>query len=143
MTAVSRMRALLGGETLTGRLRSESDVMTLARRGVPTGALEHFVERIGFHYHAIEPAVMPRRTFERRKRAKEPLTPTESDRLLRLVRLVAEAEETFGDPGVARAWLGRGNRALGGAPPIDLADTDQGARAVETLLGRIAHGIAA
>ena len=98
---------------------------------------------IGFAFNAVEPAVMPRRTFDRRKRADAPLTPTESDRLLRLVRLVAQACETFGDTTAAREWLGRGNRQLGGSPPIDLADTDEGARAVEALLGRIDHGIAA
>jgi uncharacterized protein (DUF2384 family) len=32
---------------------------------------------------------------------------------------------------------------LGGQAPLDLLDTDAGARAVETLLGRIAYGIAA
>jgi uncharacterized protein (DUF2384 family) len=33
--------------------------------------------------------------------------------------------------------------ALAGESPLDLLDTDEGAREVETLLGRIAHGIAA
>ena len=143
MAAVALMSRLLGGEAMTGPLRSERDVVSLARRGVPTGAFEHFLNSIGFHYNAIEPAVMPRRTFERRKRANEPLTPVESDRLLRLVRLVALAEETFGDRQRARDWLGRGTRAFGGRAPIDMADTDGGARAVETLLGQIGHGIAA
>lgn len=143
MAAVAHISRLLGGESLTGRLRSERDVVSLARRGVPTDAFDHFLKEVGFYFNAIEPTVMPRRTFERRKRANEPLTPTESDRLLRLVRLVAQAQETVGDADRARNWLGRQNRALGGSSPIDMADTDEGARAVETLLGRIDHGIAA
>jgi uncharacterized protein (DUF2384 family) len=32
---------------------------------------------------------------------------------------------------------------LAGERPLDLLDTDEGAREVETLLGRISHGIAA
>lgn len=143
MASVAQMNHLLGGEAVTGRLRSEGDVVSLARRGVPTRAVDHFLETIGFAFNAVEPAVMPKRTFDRRKRADEPLTPTESDRLLRLVRLVAQACETFGDPAATREWLGRGNRQLGGSAPIDMADTDEGARAVEALLGRIDHGIAA
>jgi len=60
-----------------------------------------------------------------------------------LALLVALANETFGDPKKALTWLGRENRALDGQTPFSLADTDLGARSVETLLGRIGNGIAA
>ena len=143
MAVLARMQRLLGDESLIGPLRSEQDVVSLARRGVPTRSLEYFLQASRFAFNVIEPAVMPRRTFERRKQASRPLGPVESDRLLRLVRLVAQAEETFGDRDRASDWLGRQNRALGGYAPIMMADTDEGVRAVETLLGRIDHGIAA
>jgi len=63
--------------------------------------------------------------------------------LLRLVSLVAMADETFGSHEKAMIWLNRESRALNGETPLSIADTGQGARAVETLLGQIAHGIAA
>ncbi|WP_377315285.1 antitoxin Xre/MbcA/ParS toxin-binding domain-containing protein [Phaeospirillum tilakii] len=53
------------------------------------------------------------------------------------------AEQTFADPAKGRAWLLRTTASLGGRRPLDLLDTEEGAREVETLLGRIAHGIAA
>ena len=53
------------------------------------------------------------------------------------------AEETFGDPTKAAAWLKRPTRALDGKAPLDLLDTEIGAGKVEQLLTRIAYGIAA
>ncbi len=63
--------------------------------------------------------------------------------MVRIVSVVGAAEETFGDADKAHVWLRRENRALDGETPLGMADTDLGARAVEALLERIAHGIAA
>lgn len=143
MTAVAKIQELLGGESVTGPVRTEFDLVRLVRRGVPTRAVDHFLRASHLTFNAIEGHVMARRTFKRREDAAQPLDPAESDRLVRLVRIVAAAEETFVDSGKALAWLGRENRALDGLTPLSLADTDLGARSVETLLGRIGHGIAA
>ncbi len=143
MTAVERIQTLLGGEGVTGPLRTDLDIVRLVRRGVPTEAVAHFLNASHLTFNAIEQHVLARRTFKRRQDAAQPLDPVESDRLMRLVRLVAAADETFGDPQKALIWLGRENRALDGQTPLSLADTDLGARSVETLLGRIGHGIAA
>ncbi|HUZ13812.1 MAG TPA: antitoxin Xre/MbcA/ParS toxin-binding domain-containing protein [Caulobacteraceae bacterium] len=143
MTAVARIQELLGGEANTGPIRTDLDVVRLVRRGVPTRAVDHFLRASHLTFEAIEGHVMARRTFKRRQDAAQPLDPGESDRLVRLVRIVAAAEDTFGDSQKALTWLGRANRALDGLTPLSLADTDLGARSVETLLGRIGHGIAA
>ena len=66
-----------------------------------------------------------------------PQMPDGSDALLAL------AEETFGSRDKAATWLRRPTRPLAGKRPLDLLDTDAGARQVEELLGRIAHGIGA
>jgi uncharacterized protein (DUF2384 family) len=50
---------------------------------------------------------------------------------------------SFGGREKAGVWLRRPTTALGGECPLLLLDTDEGARAVETLLGPIAHRIAA
>jgi putative toxin-antitoxin system antitoxin component (TIGR02293 family) len=143
MTVLAKIQALLGGESMTGPVRTDLDLVRLVRRGVPTQAVDHFLSASHLTFNAIEGHVMARRTFKRRQDADQPLDPVESDRLLRLVRIVAAAEETFVDPAKALSWLGRENRALDGLTPLSLADTDLGARGVETLLGRIGHGIAA
>lgn len=56
-------------------------------------------------------------------------------------RIIALSTETFGRE-KALKWLHRPTAALGGETPLSLLDTNDGARAVETLIGRIGHGIA-
>ena len=143
MAAVAKIQEMLGGEAVTGPLRSEFDVVRLVRQGVPTLAVDHFLAASNLSFHSIERYVLPRRTFKRRQETAQRLDPAESDRLMRLVRMVASAEETFGESGKALVWLGRPSRALDGQTPLSLADTDPGARSVEVLLGQIGHGLAA
>ena len=143
MSAVERIQTLLGGEANTGPLHSERDVMRLVRRGLPTQAVDHFLRASRLTFNALDPQILNRRTFKRRQDASQPLDPAESDRIVRVVGVVAAAEETFADPDKAHAWLTRENRALDGETPLAMTDTDQGARAVKALLGRIAHGLAA
>jgi putative toxin-antitoxin system antitoxin component (TIGR02293 family) len=47
----------------------------------------------------------------------------------------------MGDPEKAHNWLRRPNRALHNRLPMDLLETESGARVVETILARIEHGI--
>ena len=58
-----------------------------------------------------------------------------------LARVTRTAEETFGDPQKARAWLHRPNRALGGVPPVRTLESDGDAERVDEVLGRLAHGL--
>lgn len=143
MTAVWRIQELLGGEALTGPLHNERDIVRLVRRGVPTQAVEHFLATTKLPFNLLDSKVINHRTFKRRKQAAQPLEQDESDRLLRVVGIVAAAGEVFGNADKAQRWLNRENRALDGETPLGMADTDRGARAVEALLGRIEHGIAA
>ena len=143
MAVIARMQALLGGEVVTGRLRTETDLVALVRRGVPAVAVERLLNATHLGFPAIESHILPRRTYNRRLQANQPLDPAESDRLMRFVRLVALAEETFGSLDKALTWFGRANHTLGDQSPLSFADTDLGVREVETLLGRIGHGLAA
>ena len=71
------------------------------------------------------------------------LTPDQSDRFSRLLRIIEETEATFGDRDKAHIWLRRPTPLLDGEAPLDRLDTDIGTRQVEAILGRIAHGLAA
>jgi uncharacterized protein (DUF2384 family) len=53
------------------------------------------------------------------------------------------AEETFGDKEKANRWLRRTLAELGGETPLVVAQTEAGARIIETILGKIALGAAA
>ena len=71
------------------------------------------------------------------------LTPDQSDRFSRVLRIIEEAETTFGDRTKAHTWLRRPTPMLDGEAPLDRLDTDIGTKQVEAMLGRISHGIAA
>jgi len=71
------------------------------------------------------------------------LSADQSDRLVRVVRVVSEAIDTFANKEKALRWLRHPADVLDGQTPLELLYTDIGARTVETLLRRIAHGIAA
>jgi len=58
-----------------------------------------------------------------------------------VARVGALAEEIRGNQVRAGRWLRERNLALGGSPPIHWLDTDIGAKEVEELLIRIAHGV--
>jgi putative toxin-antitoxin system antitoxin component (TIGR02293 family) len=79
------------------------------------------------------------RSLQRRRRSGR-LARYESDRLYRLARLVAIADEYLGDHERALRWLKHSNHALGGLAPVAAMDTELGARQVENILGRIAYG---
>lgn len=84
---------------------------------------------------------IPIRTLARR-RTDGRLHPDESDRLLRLSRIVGLAIRLFeGDAPDARTWLLTPSVALGDGIPLELASTEVGAREVERTIGRLEHGI--
>jgi len=84
---------------------------------------------------------IPARTLARRKESKR-LQPDESDRLVRLARIVGLTLRLFeGDLAQARRWLLAANPALGDEAPLRLATTEVGGREVEHLIGRLEHGI--
>jgi putative toxin-antitoxin system antitoxin component (TIGR02293 family) len=85
--------------------------------------------------------LIPERTFNRRLANREALKVTEGDGIARLLRVTGAAYRAFGKVDFARKWLNLSNPALNGRIPIKLAETDAGAREVEDVLGRFAHGV--
>jgi putative toxin-antitoxin system antitoxin component (TIGR02293 family) len=67
------------------------------------------------------------------------LSAEESDRLLRIFGRAMELFE--GDHDAASEWMIRQLPALGGETPTDAARTALGSRKVETLVGRLEHGV--
>ena len=142
MTAAEYVVDVLGGaKVFRGReLPSSSQMRDRIKAGLPFSALESVRERLGLSVpEAANVLQMPARTLARRRQSRK-LAADESDRLYRLARIAAHAVAVFGSEDKAGAWLRRPNRALGGDVPIQVLDTDLGARQVEDLLGRIEHG---
>jgi putative toxin-antitoxin system antitoxin component (TIGR02293 family) len=81
------------------------------------------------------------RTIVRLQKEDKPLNPNWSDRLYRLARVAAQAQDVFESADTATSWLKRPNRGLNGHAPVELLDTDAGTEQVVALLDRIEYGV--
>lgn len=142
MVSTGRLVQALGGkDVLRERQATYAAVIARARAGLPYATLEAIATRFEIPQDVLVRVLhLPPRTLARRKKARR-LSADESDRLLRLARVVARTEEVLGSAERAGAWLRGAVRALGGVRPLDLLDTDLGAQQVEQVLGRIEHGV--
>jgi len=127
------------------------EVLALIEQRLPTSTID-FLLSLGFERAEVHSIVLPARTLQHRRSRNEPLTIDESDKVLRLLRVLKATEEVYGSRERALQWLRRPNPRLdpalrnvlfaqGGRPPISLVATEIGARSVEELLGQIAHGM--
>jgi len=116
--------------------------VSAVRSGLPVGMVDDLLSSGALSAPELHALVLPRKTLANRRKTGT-LNPEQSDRLTRVARIIAIARETFGTPEKAHKWLRRPSAALENHAPLRLLDTDEGTRLVETLLGRIGHGIAA
>jgi len=134
---------VLGGRKVLGKVVNKpDDLARLIRLGLPAVSVTALAQKLHLGNSVLGQKLgIPQRTLTRRLSHASRLTPAESDRTVRMARVYASAVETIGDQEKAIAWLGTPNRALGGDRPLDVLDTDTGARMVEDILGRIAYGV--
>src|SRR5216684_3179440 len=131
----------LGGQHALGRnLSTDRDLREAIRDGFPPAVVEELMRSSGLTLKELADSLdLSPRSLQRRRRSGR-LARFESDRLYRLARIIALAQQSLGDRQSAARWLKRSNRALGGGSPISVMDTELGARQVENVLGRIAYG---
>ncbi|MCU7936081.1 MAG: DUF2384 domain-containing protein [Candidatus Thiodiazotropha sp. (ex Dulcina madagascariensis)] len=135
---------ILGGKEVIGKeVTSELELAEVVRLGFSPAVIDELFDGDILTKTDMKRLVMPRRTLTHRIKKGERLTREESDRVARIARIVAMAEETFGNREKASRWLHKPKQGYGGQTPIDLLDTEEGARVVEDRLFRIAHGLAA
>ncbi|MDF0643890.1 MAG: DUF2384 domain-containing protein [Nitrospira sp.] len=143
MTQAEELFRTLGGTTIFKRqVHSMEEVRAIIHRGLPYKSLEAIQAKYHLDTHVIMKILsVPARTMARRKEEQR-LNAQESDRLSRVARILAYATQVFGTDEKASAWLTRPNHLLQRtAAPIDLLDTDTGTQVVESMLGRIDHGV--
>lgn len=139
----SQIAELLGGRSLLRRrVRSSDDLIWIIRSGLPSRSFRQVLERFALPQDEVAGALgIPSRTISRRF-GQARLSPTESEKVIRLVNAFAFALTVFGqDTSKVTHWFLHANRALGGVPPLRWLDSDIGARRVEEVLGRIQEGV--
>lgn len=143
LPVIERVFRKLGGHQGLGEdVSSEADLARIVDRGIRLAVLTYVV-RAGFSKQEIEQFIIPARTLRHRKSKREPLSIEESDRVVRLTRIQALAEDVFGDIEKANRWLREPLGILDGKPPLEVARTESGARVIEQLLAKIDWGAAA
>jgi putative toxin-antitoxin system antitoxin component (TIGR02293 family) len=142
MTATAISEVLGGRKMLRRRVECDFELIALTRAGLPVQTLTRVAEELNVERKELARIVgISERTLSRRMGSGERLTAEESDRTVRLARVVAHARKTFGTTAKAALWLQTPNRALEGQKPLTMLDTDSGAREVDTILGRIEYGL--
>lgn len=113
------------------------------KEGIPASKFDLFRQRTGLPAERIRALThIPERTLARRRSQGGRLTQQESESLVRLAKVYDKAMDLFeGDQEAALAWLDAPNRALAHRPPLQVAETEIGAREVEALIGRLEHGV--
>jgi len=140
MSGIADVVRTLGGPRVVPA-RTAEELRDLVRAGLPYASLSAVAAGLSLDGADVVSILrIPARTLARRKRERR-LSPDESDRLVRLGRIAALADDVLGGREKANRWLHAGNRALGGAPPLSQLDTDLGAERVEEVLLRLAHGV--
>jgi putative toxin-antitoxin system antitoxin component (TIGR02293 family) len=130
---------------------NNAEVLAMVERRFSPSIIDSLLG-LGFERAEVHSVVLPARTLQHRRSRKELLTVEESDRVIRLLRVLRATEAVYESRERGLEWLRRPNPRLdpalrnvlfakGGRTPISLLTTEIGARMVEELLGQIAHGM--
>lgn len=118
-----------------------SKAVAVIRTGLPTGAFDGVAKVLFLTADelAAKLGVSPRTLRDQRKRAVR-LSRENSEKLVRIARVHREARKIFTTDEAVSQWLRSPAPALDGLAPLDMLDTDMGAREVEAVLNGIAYG---
>lgn len=123
-------------------LRDRKRLIERIRKGLPAKTLENLARTLGLPEREVARYVgISARTLARRK-TEGRFHPDESNRIAQLAMLFDDVMELFeGNAESAAHWFHTPKKALGGATPIEYADTEPGVREIQDLIGRLEHGI--
>lgn len=109
--------------------------------GLPVQELDDLRSSLDVSMERLVPMLGISKATLHRRMATGRLDLPESDRVVRFARLVGRAVSVMESLENARRWLTSPQVGLGGAVPLEYAETEVGAREVENLLGRIEYGV--
>ncbi len=136
----SRLALLLGDRR--GETRDAGEWHERILEGLKFDAVEKVKARVALTDAEVAKLLgIGQATLRRARASGGTLDPATSDRLYRLTKAIAIAEEVLEGPDNALTWLKRPQPALGGRVPLELLVTQAGADEVETLLRRIDYGV--
>ncbi len=133
-----RERSLFSVLFAQGGMTSDMEVVKLVHQRLPLSVIDRLLAE-GVTKQEIN-LIAPPRTLAHRRANAESLTVEESDRAVRLARVVAHTESVFGNKDKAMGWLRRPMKRFEGETPIEMLATEVGSRLVEEALVQIDEG---
>ena len=122
--------------------RDELGWARLLQAGLPSQVVDGLAEALGWTREKLARTLdLVPRNLARRLAKSELLTTPESERMLRVARVLARASEVLEGDAKAKTWIEQGSVALGGETPIGLLRTDIGTEVVLHELTKIDHGM--
>jgi putative toxin-antitoxin system antitoxin component (TIGR02293 family) len=132
----------LRGRLGVARLRSDRDLAKLVQERLPTSVIQSLRET-GLAEAEVQDLIISSKALAQREAAQQPLTKEESDRAVRVARIMSLTSHVFGEPERGWRWLRKSKRQFDGQTPMQMLGTEAGARVVEELIAQIEHGMGA
>ena len=116
------------------------EMTRLVEQGLPPESIEELKE-LGLTFTEVAQIVIPPRTLKHRKARGERLSTEETERFLRVVRVLRLGERIFGNRDKSLAWLRTPADRMENRTAISLLGTEAGAQLVERQLWAIDEGM--
>jgi len=119
--------------------RPVPEVLARIRHGLPASMFDQIAATLGLSTSLLAAKLgIARRTLTRKHGMGTPLSAEVSEKVLRVARICNLA--LFATDQAISQWLFKPDSALGDVAPIDLLDTELGAREVEALVRSLTYG---
>jgi putative toxin-antitoxin system antitoxin component (TIGR02293 family) len=101
---------------------SALDLAEIAEKGLPTDSIAYLKEK-GLTFSEVSEIVISPRTLKHRKARGEQLSVEETDRMLRVARIISLADQVFGNHEKALTWLRQVDERLNDRAPLSMLHT--------------------
>jgi len=144
MLAFGAVADLLGLPAKEAGRRSAFALITQIEDGLPVAAVERLARLLAPGDAQLKYRLVPKATYERRKREAQKLSSEEGMRLARVARVWSLAHDVWGSEQAAREFLFRPHPMVEDKRPIDVVmQSEFGGEMVIEILGRLKYGSAA
>ena len=119
---------------------SDFNLAEIVENGIPTDSILQLRDN-GLTFSEVSAIVISPRTLKHRKARGEHLSNEETERAIRVARILALAVQVFGSQDKALIWLRSAADNLNNRTPLSMLPTEAGGRLVEAMLWQIDEGI--
>ena len=129
------IRSLIGSSP-----QSEFDLAEIVEQGIPTDSIA-YLRHQGLTFTEVSSIIISPRTLKHRRARGEKLSNEETERAVRVGRVLSQADLVFGSHDKALLWLRTPDERLNNRTPLSMLPTEAGGRLVESMLWQIDDGV--